>query len=502
MKRVRIEEFFQDFDKLRKGKVTKYQFASILSMLSFNLTEPEFDSLSLKYKTSDPEYMFDHVLFCANINAAFTTYGIQKVPTAGVAPVTVDNTTLARRKYLDMNDDELQALSDILEEYKKAVMIKRIHMKPMFQDFDITRNQHVTKHQFLRTLGLLGVSAPEFALNILLKAYMDKGNVDEVNYFDFCNDVDSPEQLFSVGRGYNHSFDYYPKTRPRITGVDIKKDQPEDVDDIIAKLRQTCKEQRIRIAEFFRDFDKLRSGYITEAQFRIGLNMSKIVLSGAEFKLLCDTFQAPKVGAHIKWREFSDMVDEVFTKKNLEKSVDIKLDDARTQSFYGQAQPNNGDQQNVNKVCEQFKFLINRERLDAKSFFQDQDKHNHFKVSPKQFKQTMTLLGILISDQELESVKKIYGNKLGDIQYLPFLEDCKILKYTINEAYTGAKSTYQPFDVDFSGSKAVNNLMQKIRDMVKRHRIRLGEFLQDHDPLRKGRIEATKFRTTLYAQKI
>ena len=427
MKRVRIEEFFYDFDKLRKGKVTKFQFASILSMLNFNLTQGEFDSLSLKYKTPDPEFMFDYVQFCANVNQAFTTYGIQKVPTAVVAPVTVENTTLARRKYLDMTEDEMQALSGILEEYKKAVQIKRIHMKPMFQDFDITRNQHVTKHQFLRTLGLLGVSADEATLNVLLKAYMDKGNVDEVNYFDFCNDVDSPEQLFSVGRGYNHSFDYYPKTRPRITGIDIKKDKPEDVDDVIAKLRQTCKEQRIRISEFFRDFDKLRSGYITEAQFRIGLNMSKIVLSGSEFRLLCDNFQAPKAGAHIKWREFSDQVDEVFTKKGLEKSVDIILDDARTQSFYGQSKPTDIDQQIVDKVVEQFKFLINRERLDAKSFFQDQDKHNHFKVSPKQFKQTMTLLGINLSDQELESIKKIYGNKLGDIQYLPFLEDTKIL---------------------------------------------------------------------------
>lgn len=35
-----------------------------------------------------------------------------------------------------------------------------------------------------------------------------------------------------------------------------------------------------------------------------------------------------------------------------------------------------------------------------------------------------------------------------------------------------------------------------------RSRIRLGEFLQDHDPLRKGTCDATKFRTTLYAQKI
>ena len=132
--------------------------------------------------------------------------------------------------------------------------------------------------------GQLGVSTSEDVLNVLLKAYMDKGNVDEVNYYDFCEDVDSSDALFNVGRGYNHSFDYYPKTRPRPTGVDIKKDKPDDVDDVVAKLRQHCKEQRTRISEFFRDFDKLRSGYITEAQFRIGLNMSKIVLSGSYSK--------------------------------------------------------------------------------------------------------------------------------------------------------------------------------------------------------------------------
>lgn len=34
------------------------------------------------------------------------------------------------------------------------------------------------------------------------------------------------------------------------------------------------------------------------------------------------------------------------------------------------------------------------------------------------------------------------------------------------------------------------------------NRIRLGEFFADHDSLRKGTIDATKFRTTLYAQKI
>jgi len=72
----------------------------------------------------------------------------------------------------------------------------------------------------------------------------------------------------------------------------------------------------------------------------------------------------------------------------------------------------------------------------------------------------------------------------------------------INDPFSGAKSTYIPFDIDFTGAKEFELLMTKIRDHVKRNRIRIGEFFQDHDPLRKGRIDATKFRTTLYAQKL
>lgn len=55
-------------------------------------------------------------------------------------------------------------------------------------------------------------------MNIILKYYMDMGNADEVNYVDFCNDVDSPEDIFGVGLDYNQSFQYYPKNQPRLTG--------------------------------------------------------------------------------------------------------------------------------------------------------------------------------------------------------------------------------------------------------------------------------------------
>ncbi len=156
-------------------------------------------------------------------------------------------------------------------------------MKPQYQQFDKTKNGHVTKTQFIRVLASLGISCPDDVMNLLLKKYMDKGNADEVNYVDFCEEVDTPEDMFGVGRDYNQSYQYFPRNQAKTVGDNIMKHQPDDIEDVLSRIRQSCKEQRVRLGEFFRDFDKLRSGYITEAQFRIGLNMGKLVLSSSEF---------------------------------------------------------------------------------------------------------------------------------------------------------------------------------------------------------------------------
>ena len=48
----------------------------------------------------------------------------------------------------------------------------------------------------------------------------------------------------------------------------------------------------------------MRSGFITDAKFRIGLNMAKIVVSSHEFEELMNYFKAPKDGRHMRWRDF------------------------------------------------------------------------------------------------------------------------------------------------------------------------------------------------------
>lgn len=40
----------------------------------------------------------------------------------------------------------------MLESYQKAISNKRVHLKPLFEDFDITKIGYVTKNQFTRIL--------------------------------------------------------------------------------------------------------------------------------------------------------------------------------------------------------------------------------------------------------------------------------------------------------------------------------------------------------------
>jgi Ca2+-binding EF-hand superfamily protein len=264
MKRIRIEEFFRDFDKLRKGRVTRNQFKGILSSMNFALTDDEFEAVCDTYKTNDAEVFFNYVAFTASINKAFTITGIDKNPLIRVNAQSNDDTLLARRKYLADNNNSVD-MNDVITQYRDAIKQRRMHLKPVFQDFDITKNGHVTKMQFLRVLNLLRVSAPEAVTAQILRRYMDKGNVDEVNYVDFCEDVDGSTDLFGVGRDFNHSWDLFPKTESRVSGNETMQHctSPEDLDDVIARIRTNCSQQRIRVGEFFRDFDKLRSGFIT-----------------------------------------------------------------------------------------------------------------------------------------------------------------------------------------------------------------------------------------------
>ena len=167
--------------------------------------------------------------------------------------------------------------------------------------------------------------------------------------------------------------------------------------------------------------------------------------------MLTEAFKAPKEGAHVKWREFSDRVDEIFTQKGLEKNLDAVVGEARTATTYSRRQPTAADTALCQQVVDQFREVVRKNRLDAKSFFQDRDALRSFKVTPKIFRQVLNTLGFQIGEEEVNAVSLVYGNEDYAIRYAEFLRDANCLEYVINGNTTGAKSTFRDRFTDFNG---------------------------------------------------
>jgi len=359
MKRVRVTEFFYDFDKLRKGVVTKDQFRRVLSLYGYGLTDPEYESLEKKYL--DKDNFMSYAKFCKDIDSVFTLKGIDKDPTIAVKPLEVTDSLKARRKRIELDDESKKKLFEIVNTASKLVLTQRFNMKPFFQAFDTTACGYVTKSQFARVLSQVGLKPSEETMNILLKYYMNKGNLDEVNYVDFVNDVDKPEDIYLV-----QPKDVSLATCQKI--METKEEKlaakkqivsrtPEDLEDVLALIRKKVKQERLRLAEFLRDFDKLRSGSITTTQLRLGLNMGKIDLSNAEFDQICEHFKSDIPGK-VKWHDLIDKVEEVFVLKGLETKPTLVVEEAKTETKYGYKPPTEKDGAICAKVTDKFKYFF------------------------------------------------------------------------------------------------------------------------------------------------
>ena len=62
-------------------------------------------------------------------------------------------------------------------------------------------------------------------------------------------------------------------------------------DDIIEKIQKVTKQKSLRISEFMRDYDPLRSGSIKKHQFLSSLSKLKIYLSRKEAEMLCNKYE-------------------------------------------------------------------------------------------------------------------------------------------------------------------------------------------------------------------
>ena len=155
----------------------------------------------------------------------------------------IDKTAFEPIKHsaLKFTPEEQKQLEQLLKGYQSVIATKRLHLKPQFEDFDITKIGYVTKNQFCRILKQFNLTPNDYLYNLLLKKYMDKGNLDEVNYYEFIRDVDRYGEVgLDLSKTHTDRFADYAY-KPRESKATIRHQAPDDLTDLLSRLRRTVK---------------------------------------------------------------------------------------------------------------------------------------------------------------------------------------------------------------------------------------------------------------------
>lgn len=308
---------------------------------------------------------------------------------------------------------------------------------------------------------------------------------------------------------------YRPTNRIKdIAQVDIVKTLEHfTLDDVLEKIQKIVKQKNIRISEFMRDFDKLRSGTITNNQFLSCLSMLKIFLTHKEADFLIQKYKNDEKENFINWKVFCDDIDKVFIIKKLEKSEDIIDIRDITKTSFKLNELSLPDQAVLQEILKDMKGFFEVNRIDPKPMFTNYDHLKRGKVLKPQFKKILHSMKFFIQDNDIEILMKKYGDQISnEINYVVILNDAKdagekniktdevVVKRNHEEIIPILSSannfyTYQThfLNIDFN----IKDIMDKIKHKVKINRIRLHEFFQDFDTLRKGVCTKAKFRTAL-----
>ena len=310
---------------------------------------------------------------------------------------------------------------------------------------------------------------------------------------------------------------YRPANRVKyVQQVDIVKTLDNfTVQDVVEKIQKAVKQKSLRINEFMKDYDPLRSGSITKSQFLSSLSMLKLYLSRKEAELLCDKYANPEKENEVLWTKFADDIDIVFVVKNLEMRDDINDVTNITKNSFKLNELSLPEQAILQEILKEMKVFFEVNRIEPKPFFSNDDRLKRGKVLKSQFKKILHSMKYYISDPHLEILMKKYGDPIpNEINYVVILNDAKefgeqkgdkkevhSMEKLVDKKFTPSLSTANNFytyqthftNLDFN----IKDIIDKIKHTVKINRIRLNEFFEDFDPLRKGTCTKAKFRTAL-----
>ncbi|CAK4689583.1 hypothetical protein LEN26_016013 [Aphanomyces euteiches] len=548
--RIRVKNFFTDYDRLRCGKCTEGQFMRAVKVCFGALTEKDLALLVQTYGCeaidASNERKVDYIAFCKSVSSILhqedgdnTDARIHLKVDVPIVPTA----QCTRETRGELNDNEATCWNALMTRLGRTVATRRILLKPLFCDFDRGKTECVTCDQFARVLAMYNmflhtadeklVLLKRYAstrLNTLPASQLAFDNKSFVNYKTFCLDLDD----FSNNNHHSNNTSNQEAATTVVSPGNRKIDQELEETQrtlpmVLRYLKQKAKRDRIRIDEYFRDFDRLRKGKITRSQFASGLNTAGYVLSKSDLDLLADEFQFDDVDIEghsmVAWCRFADEIDSVFTVKGLERDpTHLRMDNSESSNFTSDSTLSAADEAVVLATLREMAVKIQQQRLDIKPPFEDFDPANQGFVSASKFERVLSVVNLyppqastvrllMIKFSERGNAPNVGATSACDVNYRAFLS-------ALSAIQNSQDTTSLPGAREFRARVAQNSndallvehgrrinkpphavglesLLKDIRLQVDTKRIRIKQFFAESDRLRSGEISVAKFHTAI-----
>ncbi|KAJ8916967.1 hypothetical protein NQ315_008367 [Exocentrus adspersus] len=434
--RLRVNEFFKDFDLLNCGRITVSQFHRGLDALLLSgrqrlfLSMREIQTVINQYTDPCDPSRVCWKTFEDDIDHVFTTKGLEKAPSLRIDPPPQNIREMPRlggKDWQAVNTSMRSLCEEAVDKVKQKIMHRRILLKPVFRDFDKHNNGHVSRTQMRQALCSNGILLSDDELVALEERF---NNDMGFNYVWFLKDVEprpDEEPLFT-----NFVADMKRLNKPPEKRKPTRQEQ--DIVQIMAKLKGKVVRERIRVLDFLQGFDRCNEQVINRENFKRGLSVCKFDLTENEIETLMDVFASPMRRECIDYKRFANAVEEAFTQNCLERApLIVPIQHVPTRD----CEKNflNFDERRILSVALQKLAKKPDLQMNLASVLQDFDKTNCGTVSTMNFLQALTLRGMnnLISSQEFDTICKCFSFERGmrnEVDYRAFMKALDILYAT------------------------------------------------------------------------
>ncbi|KXS18145.1 hypothetical protein M427DRAFT_29885 [Gonapodya prolifera JEL478] len=420
--RLRLIDFFRYYDRHNHGHVTQHQFRSGLKLALqqygagigigsgnvFHGDEKEVAKLVEAYRVGDAggNVRVDYRRFCKSIDEIFTYSQLEKNPLVDVH--------LPPREYLIKQTNELSPADsarfrDLIGRIRREIRRRRLSLLPFFKDFDksIGNIGRITRSHFARLLSTLKLEVGETDLHLLFKKFEDSAR-GKINYMEFIRMVDDGEAGQSSSTSSRDGAD-------ATTGDD---NETRSFPALLATLRTHALERRLRVDEFFRDFDRLRLGVIPRNEFIRALSTllaGEYTWSDQELSAVADHYKCED--SRIDWRAFKDDVEVVFGPSHLETNPSFRPlpPIVREPSGSPNLLPSNDMTLLHITLARINQTFQNRHIQSPKPSFRDFDTLCSGTVTRGQFRQVLGWCAVNVTEEEFAVLCRRYGKFHGHL---------------------------------------------------------------------------------------